>query len=609
MDLAEDLLQGHLFHQIQLHIDGFLAVPQLHGGIQQIPDIIYAAPDLRHATIHVQQGIHGLHTGPHGVLRGEDGVTGCLGKLAQEGEVHSAVGYDLGPISVGTGHEEGVDIGHHHRDGVGAIGGHVLDFALRHADVIQPLHADLLTGTLPHRLFHIVTGLIGEQGIHPHQTVILGLLAELRLAVDGPAHEPAGVLHGDDTAGDHLAGEGIPLADVLDIGDDALIQRLHRGAHPVGLLRIIAELVGMAEGGILSGDLAPHIPAAALLDLGVVGGGCVLAAHGGVLYAAAVGDEHQIVLRQVDGLVLAVPDDVDALGHLPMGGAVKLHVGHLHAEVELDAEALQILHHGQDHGLILVVFGKAQGGEVGQAADVMDIALDIELHLQSTVPVLEGEHGAPVQPEVAAEHLVVEEVADALVLQLLVGGEEQLHDLHGTLVGDIELAVGMGIFATVHRGPAQGIVGVGLVEPVVLVQHADALRLNGGDGVEQIPHDLEVVVHLTAAPHDVADVLEPPAVAGAAGSGTLLQNVDPLALHLAVTHQIAGGSQRRQAAAHDVGGFVVHALRLPGMGKGLIVTAGIIHKNALLSVDRCAAPSPSQHAHGRSAASRWYVFL
>ena len=167
----------------------------------------------------------------------------------------------------------------------------------------------------------------------------------------------------------------------------------------------------------------------------------------------------------------------------------------------------------------------------------------------------------------------------------------------------------MGIFATVHRGPAQGIVGVGLVEPVVLVQHADALRLNGGDGVEQIPHDLEVVVHLTTAPHDVADVLELPAVAGAAGSGPLLQNVDPLALHLAVTHQIAGGSQRRQTAAHDVGGFVVHALRLFGTGKGLIVTAGIIHKNALLSVDRCAAPSPSQHPHGRSAASRWYVFL
>ena len=230
----------------------------------------------------------------------------------------------------------------------------------------------------------------------------------------------------------------------------------------------------------------------------------------------------------------------------------------------------------------------------------MDIALDIQLHLQSAVPVLEGEHGAPVQPEVAAEHLIVEEVADALVLQLLVGGEEQLHDLHGALVGDVELTVGMGVLATVHRGPAQGVIGVGLVEPVVLVQHADTLRLNGGDGVEQIPHDLEVVVHLTAAPHDIADVLELPAVAGAAGSGALLQNVDPLALHLAVTHQIAGGSQRSQTAAHDVGGFIVHALRLFGTGKGLIVTTGIIHRNALLSVDRCAArPLLSTHTGGR----------
>ena len=62
-----------------------------------------------------------------------------------------------------------------------------------------------------------------------------------------------------------LAGEGIALADVLDIGDDLLVQRLDGGAHPVGLLGVVAELVGMAEGRILRGDLAPHIPAAALL--------------------------------------------------------------------------------------------------------------------------------------------------------------------------------------------------------------------------------------------------------------------------------------------------------------------------------------------------------
>ena len=135
-------------------------------------------------------------------------------------------------------------------------------------------------------------------------------------------------------------------------------------------------------------------------------------------------------------------------------GAVELHIGHLHTEVDLHAEALQILHHGQYHGLILVVLGEAQSREVGQTADVVDIPLDIQLHLQGAVPVLEGEHGPPVQPEVGVEHLIVEEIGDALVLQILIGGEEQLHDLHGALVGDVELAIGVGVLAAVLGGAA-----------------------------------------------------------------------------------------------------------------------------------------------------------
>ena len=125
-----------------------------------------------------------------------------------------------------------------------------------------------------------------------------------------------------------------------------LVEGLDGGAHPVGLLGVIAELVGMAEGRILRGDLAPHVPAAAGFDLGVVGGGLVLAAAGGIFDAAAVGDEDEVVLGEVDGVFLAVAEDVDALGEL-VGrvGAVKLHVHDLHAVVELDTEALEILDH------------------------------------------------------------------------------------------------------------------------------------------------------------------------------------------------------------------------------------------------------------------------
>ena len=54
----------------------------------------------------------------------------------------------------------------------------------------------------------------------------------------------------------------------------------------------------------------------------------------------------------------------------------------------------------------------------------MDIALEIQLHLQRAVPVLKGEHGAPVQPEVGVQDLIIEEIGDALIIERFVGGEE-----------------------------------------------------------------------------------------------------------------------------------------------------------------------------------------
>ena len=85
-----------------------------------------------------------------------------------------------------------------------------------------------------------------------------------------------------------------------------------------------------------------------------------------------------------------------------------------------------------------------------------------------------------------------------------------------------------------------------------------------------------MVIHLAAAAHHVAHVILA-AVARAAGHGILLENVDALALHLTVAHQIAGGGEGGQAGAYQIGRFMIDALGLAGTGKGLIVTAGIIH--------------------------------
>ena len=337
----------------------------------------------------------------------------------------------------------------------------------------------------------------------------------------------------------------------------------------------------MAEGRVLCGDLAPHIPAAAGFDLGVIGCGFVLAAAGRIFDAAAVRDKNEIVLGQINGVFLAVTDDVDALGKLAGRGAVEFYIHDLYTVVELDAEALEILDHRQDHGLILVILREAQGLEIGQTADMVDIALDIELHFQGAVPVFKGKHRAPIEPEVGVEDLVVEEVRDALVLKLFIRGEEQLHDLHRALVGNVELAVGMRVLTTVDGCAAEGIVRVFLVQPIILVKDAYALGFNGRDGVEQIPHDLEMIVHLAATAHDIADVFKLIAVASAAGNRILLQNVHMLALHLAVTNKITGCRQCSQATADNIGGFLINAFRLFGSCKRFIVTARIIHDSYL----------------------------
>ena len=67
-------------------------------------------------------------------------------------------------------------------------------------------------------------------------------------------------------------------------------------------------------------------------------------------------------------------------------------------------------------------FVKRSAVKSGRPPDVVDIALDIELHLECAVPVFKGEHRAPIEPEIGIQDLVIEEVGDLLVLQLLVGG-------------------------------------------------------------------------------------------------------------------------------------------------------------------------------------------
>ena len=80
--------------------------------------------------------------------------------------------------------------------------------------------------------------------------------------------------------------------------------------------------------------------------------------------------------------------------------------------------------------------------------------------------------------------------------------------------------------------------------------------------MQQIPHDLEMVVHLAAAAHHIADVSYLRPSHAPPGNRVFFKDVDVLALHLAVAHEVAGRGQRRKTGADDIRGLAVDAFRL-----------------------------------------------
>ena len=62
----------------------------------------------------------------------------------------------------------------------------------------------------------------------------------------------------------------------------------------------------------------------------------------------------------------------------------------------------------------------------------------------------------------------------------------------------------MGILSAILRCTTQGVVGIFLVQPVILIQHAGSGYFQRGNTAKQIPQTFEMVLHLTSATHDVA---------------------------------------------------------------------------------------------------------
>ena len=151
------------------------------------------------------------------------------------------------------------------------------------------------------------------------------------------------------------------------MADDLFIGGRDGGAHPVRRVHVRAERFGIAEFAVrrLRRDRLPHIPGftPAVFNAGQIGRVGLIAVAGSI-GAAAVGDEHEIILGQIDGSGFAVLDVHDLPGdHLIV--LVRDHdVFHVHAVFDLHAMAFQILHQRENHALILVVFGEAQRAEI-----------------------------------------------------------------------------------------------------------------------------------------------------------------------------------------------------------------------------------------------------
>ena len=340
----------------------------------------------------------------------------------------------------------------------------------------------------------------------------------------------------------------------------------------------------MTEGRILFCDVFPEAPAAAGTNFSVSVGRMILITVDGTLGTASVGDKYQIVLGEKDAFLHAVYLALDSFCHFLAIGNFKDYVGNFSVILEVYASCFQILNHRKDQGLVLVVSREFQSAEIRKSADVMDESLEVELHFQSTVPVFKSKHGPPVQPEGGIKDFVVKNILDGLVVQILILGEEKLHDLHAAFLAQVEFSIGVSVLAAVNGRTAERIVGVMLVQPVILVQNGSARFLKGRNAAEQIPQALEMILHLTAAAHHITSGRIKNTVTGAAGNVHGFQDVNVGAGHLGVADHEAGSCQSSQTASYQVSMLVIHAFRFLRAGKSFVVSVAVVDAFAVFLV-------------------------
>ena len=181
-------------------------------------------------------------------------------------------------------------------------------------------------------------------------------------------------------------------------------------------------------------DIFPQLPAATDAALGIAHRRMILVTVNGSFRAASIGDKNKVFFGQRDLGLHSIDTADDLLRGLLRTLDIEENIRNTGIELELHACVLKVFLHRQDQGIILVVFCELQCREIRESADMMDETLEIQLHLQGTMPGFKSKHGAPVQPERRAKYLIIEDIFYFLVIKVFVTGKEQLHNLHAALL-------------------------------------------------------------------------------------------------------------------------------------------------------------------------------
>lgn len=305
--------------------------------------------------------------------------------------------------------------------------------------------------------------------------------------------------------------------------------------------------------------------------------GVIVVAVGGRFSDRSVGDEHQVVLGEVDGLRLAVLGEMNRPGKSGRRAGAQLDVVDLGVVDEGDAVVLEVGNERFDERLVLVVAREPQRGQVRQGRDVVDESQRVAPHLEGAGPRLEGEHRRPVEPEVGLEELLAEDFVNPLVLQVLLAGEDQLHEFFGRPTCQCEVLDVVDLLAAVLQRTSRIGGGVDLVDPVHVVENRRVLVLERGHGLEQIPQGLEVGLHLASTTDDEALVLVEDAVHAAAGQSEFLEDGDLVPGQLRVADQKCRPGQRCEPGTDKIRFLPIYVGRLEWTTECLEIAITPVH--------------------------------